>query len=78
MSVLKNQFSKSKDTLWKKLAAELESEFRFPPLKGHKLNVEVQCDNWKLNLSIDNDPSDPDNPRANPYINPTGIGGVGL
>jgi hypothetical protein len=78
MSVLKKQFAKSKDALWQKLAAELKGEFRFPPFKSQKLNVQVQHDNWKLNLSIDNEPSDPDNPGVNPYINSTGMGGVGL
>ena len=45
---------------------------------SQKSNVEVQHNNWKLNLSTDNDPSDPDNPGPSLLINPMGVGGVGL
>ena len=78
MSEFKKPFMKSKDALWQQLVAELEGEFRFPPLESQKSNVEAQYDNWKLNLSIGNDPLDPDNPGPSLYINPTGLGGMGL
>ena len=78
MSELKKPFGKSKTALWEKLYAELGGEYRFPPIEGQKTDVEVQCDNWKLRLSIANDPSSPDDPGPSAYINPMGIGGVGL
>ena len=78
MSELKKPFVRSKDALWQKLAAEFEGEFRYPPLKSQKSNVEVQHNNWKLNLSTDNDPTDPANPGPSLLINPMGVGGVGL
>jgi hypothetical protein len=78
MSELMKPFANSKDALWEKLNAELDGEFRFPPKEGQKTSAEVQCGNWKLKISISNDPVDPGDPSPSVVINPMGIGGVGL
>jgi hypothetical protein len=78
MSELKKTFAESKEALWEKLYAEFDGEFRFPPLEGQKTKVEVQCGNWKLSLSIGNDPSDLENRGPSVIVTPVGIGGMGL
>jgi hypothetical protein len=78
MNSLKKPFSESKSVLWEKLYAELNGEFRYPPKEGQKTSAEVQCGNWKLKLSIVNDPSDSGDPGPSVIVNPMGVGGVGL
>ena len=77
MSELKKPFLESKDALWEKLYAELGGKYRIPPkgtedtdaveiIKGG--NVEVQCDNWVLKISIGSGPGSGPGPEPLTYL----------
>ena len=72
MSELKKPFAESKDALWKKLYAELGVKYRTPSKIMEdtdafkiiqRVNVEVQCENWVLKISIGSGPGSGPGPK---------------
>ena len=72
MSELKKPFAKSKDALWEKLYAELGGKYPISPkymedTDAVKItwggNVELQCDNWILKISISRGPGSGPGPQ---------------